>query len=103
MAARAYGAPMTMSPEGVYGAGIVAGSCGTGIRRECRVAKKPSMQGTGPESHESVMGDAIPRNGVEGQATRRTHMREQTMARQAAERKALRPSTEAHLTRSLSG
>lgn len=45
------------------------------------------------------MGDAVPRNGVEDQAVRRAHMREQTMARQAAERAAIRPLSDAALDR----
>ena len=51
----------------------------------------------GGESQESLVGDAVAVNGVEDQAGRRTHMREQTMARQAAERAAMRPASERRL------
>ena len=49
--------------------------------------RKLDRQESGPESQENVLGDGVPRNGVEGQAVRRAHMREQTTARQAAERR----------------
>ncbi|HVC79802.1 MAG TPA: hypothetical protein VNL35_04780 [Chloroflexota bacterium] len=57
-------------------------------------------QEVGPESKESLWGDAVPVDGTEDQATRRTHMREQTMARQAAERRRILPPFEARLDRS---
>jgi hypothetical protein len=52
-----------------------------------------------PNRSETTVGDAVPLNGVEDQAARRTHMREQTTARQAAERTAIRPASERHLDR----
>jgi hypothetical protein len=52
---------------------------------------------------DTPMGDGVPLNGVEDQAARRTHMREQTMARQAAERTAVRPASERHLGLDRSG
>ena len=61
--------------------------------------KRIDKQQAGGESREGVVGDAVPRNGEDDQAARRAHMREQTMARQAAERKALRPAGEARLGR----
>lgn len=64
------------------------------------MAEKQQMQEVGPESHEGIVGDAIPRNGVDDQAVRRAHMREQTTARQAAERNAERPAYEGRLNRS---
>jgi hypothetical protein len=39
----------------------------------------------GAESQESILGDGVPMNGVEYQAGRRAHMREQNAARQGAE------------------
>jgi len=63
------------------------------------VPKKSDKQQAGGESRESAMGDAVPHNGEEEQAARRAHMREQTMARQAAERKALPPAGEARIDR----
>jgi hypothetical protein len=50
---------------------------------------RPKQEGS-DENEDSALGDAIPHNGIEEQAARRTHMREQTMARQAAERDAIR-------------
>ncbi|HVA91388.1 MAG TPA: hypothetical protein VNL71_16260 [Chloroflexota bacterium] len=44
-------------------------------------------QSGGFDSHESIIGDAVPLNGLEDQSARRAHMREQTTARQAAERR----------------
>ena len=64
------------------------------------VAEKQHMQEIGPESHEGILGDAVPRNGKDDQAARRAHMREQTTARQAAERNAERPAYEGRLDRS---
>ncbi|HVC81138.1 MAG TPA: hypothetical protein VNL35_11635 [Chloroflexota bacterium] len=62
----------------------------------------PSLQcrqEAGPESQESLWGDAVPVGGVEDQASRRAHMREQTMARQAAERRRVLPAFETRLDR----
>ncbi|HEY8285569.1 MAG TPA: hypothetical protein VIJ28_14385 [Chloroflexota bacterium] len=56
-------------------------------------------QKVGPESQESLLGDAVPVDGVEDQATRRAHMREQTTARQAAERRRVLPAFETRLAR----
>jgi hypothetical protein len=44
------------------------------------------QQEGGAESQESILGEGVPVDGVEAQAARRAHMREQTTARQAAER-----------------
>jgi hypothetical protein len=42
-------------------------------------------QESGPESRDSLFGEGVPLNGADRQADRRSHMRTQTMARQAAE------------------
>jgi len=47
-----------------------------------------------------LLGDGICRNGVDSQAGRRAHMRELTMARQAAERRHARPSPQPGMDRS---
>lgn len=51
------------------------------------------MPDTGEERQAGVLGDAVPRNGVDRSAARREHMRAATMARQAAERLSERPGS----------
>ncbi|HWE64819.1 MAG TPA: hypothetical protein VHB98_24155 [Chloroflexota bacterium] len=57
------------------------------------------MQGPDLERHEMALGDAVSHNGADNSAARRTHMRELTTARQAAERRQARPAGETGLSR----
>lgn len=45
-----------------------------------------------PDWSEGVFGAGVPVNGVDPHAVRRAHMREQTTAKQAAERRSVRPT-----------
>jgi hypothetical protein len=49
--------------------------------------------------HGSGLGEAVSRNGVDVSAARREHLRELTMARQAAERRHARPALSSGLDR----
>ena len=49
--------------------------------------KQMNPRASDPASLESLCGEGVPLNGVDDQADRRAHMRAQTTARQAAERR----------------
>lgn len=66
---------------------------------EVTVGEDQEPGGDGLQPKGPPLGEGVTHNGVDGTAARRAHMRGQTMARQAAERRCARPPADGGLDR----